>query len=55
MPFTHSVQVGDELIRLTEREFSLALLLFRNAGRAMSRQAILRWFGGVPMWAVIEL
>ena len=40
MPFSHSVQKGDELIKLTEREFSLALLLFRNAGRTLSRQAI---------------
>lgn len=40
LPFTHSVLTPMGERQLTEREFSLALLMFRNAGRSLSRRSI---------------
>ncbi len=36
-----SVRFDDETIRLTEKEYELALFLFRNRGRVLSRQHLL--------------
>lgn len=36
-----SVRYGDEPIKLTEKEYELALFLFRNRGRVLSRQHLL--------------
>lgn len=38
---THTITLNDEAIDLTNREFDLALFLFRNAGRVLSRGHIL--------------
>ncbi|MCB1756275.1 MAG: response regulator transcription factor [Gammaproteobacteria bacterium] len=35
------VMVNDEVIRLTEKEYDLAVFMFRNRGRVMSRQHLL--------------
>ena len=35
------VTVDDEVVRLTEKEYDLALFLFRNRGRVLSRQHLL--------------
>ncbi len=35
------VSVDDEVVRLTEKEYDLALFLFRNRGRVLSRQHLL--------------
>jgi len=40
-PNTHSITVNGEAIELTSREFDLALFMFRNAGRVLSRGHIL--------------
>ena len=39
--------VGDQAISLTNKEFQLALLLFRNSGRLLSRSYILENVWGV--------
>ena len=39
-PFNHTIYFRGRSVVLTEREFALALMLFRNAGRSVSRQAI---------------
>lgn len=39
-PFTHSVLTPLGTVQMTERVFSLALLMFRNAGRSLSRKSI---------------
>jgi len=41
------VMVDDEAIKLTNKEFQLALLLFRNSGRLLSRSYILENVWGV--------
>lgn len=50
--FDHSngvVEIGGEAIKLTEREFNLALILFRNIGRPMGRAHLLdRVWGSTP-------
>ena len=38
---SREVRFGEDVIRLTEKEFELALFLFRNRGRVMSRQHLL--------------
>ncbi|XWN38381.1 MAG: response regulator transcription factor [Balneola sp.] len=40
-PNKRSVQLGDELIELTSKEFELLLLFAKNPGRAYSRQELL--------------
>jgi two-component system response regulator RegX3 len=40
-PTTHSITVNGEAIELTSREFDLAMFIFRNAGRVLSRGHIL--------------
>ena len=40
-PTTHTATVNGEAIELTSREFDLALFLFRNSGRILSRGHIL--------------
>lgn len=39
-PFSNTVTFNGNSVVLTGREFALALLLFRNAGRSVSRQSI---------------
>jgi two-component system, OmpR family, response regulator RegX3 len=44
---THSLSLAGRQIDLTEREFELALFMFRNAGRVLSRGHILEILWGV--------
>lgn len=44
---THSLALDGRPIDLTEREFELALFMFRNAGRVLSRGHILEMLWGV--------
>lgn len=43
----HSVSLGGKEIRLTNREFALAVFLFRNAGKMISREHILGEIWGI--------
>jgi len=46
---TGTVDIGGQSVKLTEKEFSLALLLFRNIGRPMGRAHLLdRVWGSSP-------
>lgn len=45
-PVARTVQVGEEMLALTPREFSLLELLMRNRGRAFSRAEILERLAG---------
>jgi len=43
----HALALNDETIALTNREFELALFLFRNAGKVLSRNHILEAIWGI--------
>jgi len=44
---SHTVRCGDQDAILTAKEYQLALLLFRNVGRAISRQYVLETIWGL--------
>ncbi len=46
-PEQKTVRLNDELIALTNREFALAIFLFRHAGQMMSRSHILEAIWGI--------
>lgn len=50
-PADATVQVGEELVELKQREFDLALFLFRHQGRMLSRSHLLEavWTASNPM------
>ncbi|KFG92530.1 hypothetical protein GQ56_0136870 [Burkholderia paludis] len=43
---TETVFLGDDLIKLTSREFSVAVALFQNCGRAIPREALIKSIWG---------